>query len=60
MVDFDENGYLLQMFTKPMSDRPTAFFEFLQRRTFNGFGANNFRAIFEAIEQEQERRGNLQ
>ncbi|GET41626.1 4-hydroxyphenylpyruvate dioxygenase [Microseira wollei] len=60
MVDFDENGYLLQMFTKPMSDRPTAFFEFLQRRTFDGFGANNFRAIFEAIEQEQERRGNLQ
>ncbi|MBE9105939.1 4-hydroxyphenylpyruvate dioxygenase [Nostoc cf. edaphicum LEGE 07299] len=60
MVDFDENGYLLQKFTKPMSDRPTAFFEFLQRRTFNGFGANNFRAIFEAIEQEQERRGNLQ
>lgn len=60
MVDFDENGYLLQMFTKPMSDRPTAFFEFLQRRTFSGFGANNFRAIFEAIEQEQERRGNLQ
>ncbi|HAX78598.1 MAG TPA: 4-hydroxyphenylpyruvate dioxygenase [Cyanobacteria bacterium UBA11372] len=60
MVDFDENGYLLQMFTKPMSDRPTAFFEFLQRRTFNGFGANNFRTIFEAIEQEQERRGNLQ
>ncbi len=60
MVDFDENGYLLQMFTKPMSDRPTAFFEFLQRRTFNGFGANNFRAIFEAIEQEQARRGNLE
>lgn len=60
MVDFDENGYLLQMFTKPMSNRPTAFFEFLQRRTFKGFGANNFRAIFEAIEQEQERRGNLQ
>ncbi len=59
MIDFDENGYLLQMFTKPMTDRPTAFFEFLQRRTFNGFGANNFRAIFEAIEQEQERRGNL-
>ncbi|NET56635.1 MAG: 4-hydroxyphenylpyruvate dioxygenase [Symploca sp. SIO2E6] len=59
MVDFDDNGYLLQMFTKPMSDRPTAFFEFLQRRVFNGFGANNFRAIFEAIEQEQERRGNL-
>jgi 4-hydroxyphenylpyruvate dioxygenase len=60
MVDFDENGYLLQMFTKPMSDRPTAFFEFLQRRTFGGFGANNFRTIFEAIEQEQARRGNLQ
>jgi 4-hydroxyphenylpyruvate dioxygenase len=60
MVDFDENGYLLQMFTKPMADRPTAFFEFLQRRTFSGFGANNFRAIFEAIEQEQELRGNRQ
>ncbi|NES21191.1 MAG: 4-hydroxyphenylpyruvate dioxygenase [Symploca sp. SIO3E6] len=60
MVDFDENGYLLQMFTKPMTDRPTVFFEFLQRKNFTGFGANNFRAIFEAIEQEQERRGNLQ
>ncbi|WP_194198938.1 4-hydroxyphenylpyruvate dioxygenase [Nostoc sphaeroides] len=59
MIDFDENGYLLQLFTKPITDRPTAFFEFLQRNTFNGFGANNFRAIFEAIEQEQERRGNL-
>ncbi|NEO79736.1 4-hydroxyphenylpyruvate dioxygenase [Moorena sp. SIO4G3] len=59
MVDFDKNGYLLQMFTKPITDRPTAFFEFLQRRNFEGFGANNFRAIFEAIEQEQERRGNL-
>jgi 4-hydroxyphenylpyruvate dioxygenase len=40
MIDFDENGYLLQMFTKSMTDRPTSFFEFLQRMTFSGFGAN--------------------
>jgi len=59
MVDQDEKGYLLQVFTMPLSDRPTFFLEFLQRCDHLGFGVNNFKTIFEAIEQEQARRGNL-
>ena len=59
LLDFDENGYLLQIFTKPMQDRPTLFFEVIQRRGHNGFGAGNFRALFEAVEVEQAQRGNL-
>jgi 4-hydroxyphenylpyruvate dioxygenase len=59
MLDLDDDGYLLQLFTKPMADRPTVFFEFIQRRSFDGFGANNFKSIFEAIEKAQKERGNL-
>ncbi|KAG0287247.1 hypothetical protein BGZ96_008815 [Linnemannia gamsii] len=58
LVDFDEGGYLLQIFTKPVQDRPTVFIEIIQRRGFEGFGAGNFKALFEAIEREQELRGN--
>lgn len=59
LVDFDDNGYLLQIFTKPMQDRPTLFIEIIQRRDHNGFGAGNIKALFEAIEAEQSQRGNL-
>jgi len=59
LVDRDEEGYLLQIFTKPIQDRPTFFFEIIQRRGAQSFGAGNFKALFEAIEKEQERRGNL-
>ena len=59
LVDFDEKGYLLQIFTKPVEDRPTLFLEVIQRRNHNGFGAGNFKALFESIEQEQAKRGNL-
>jgi 4-hydroxyphenylpyruvate dioxygenase len=59
MVDRDDEGYLLQIFTKPIQDRPTLFFEIIQRRGSRGFGEGNFKALFEAIEREQERRGNL-
>jgi len=59
LIDYDDNGYLLQIFTKPMQDRPTLFLEVIQRRNHNGFGAGNFKALFEAIEAEQELRGNL-
>jgi len=59
MVDRDDEGYLLQIFTKPVEDRPTLFFEIIQRRGSRGFGEGNFKALFEAIEREQERRGNL-
>ena len=59
LVDYDDRGYLLQIFTKPVEDRPTLFFEVIQRHNHNGFGAGNFRSLFEAIEAEQERRGNL-
>jgi 4-hydroxyphenylpyruvate dioxygenase len=59
LVDRDEDGYLLQIFTKPMQDRPTFFFELIERHGSMGFGKGNFRALFEAIEREQERRGNL-
>jgi 4-hydroxyphenylpyruvate dioxygenase len=59
LVDRDEDGYLLQIFTKPIGDRPTVFFELIERHGSLGFGKGNFRALFEAIEREQERRGNL-
>ncbi|CAF3459906.1 unnamed protein product [Rotaria socialis] len=59
LVDYDDNGYLLQIFTKPMQDRPTLFLEIIQRKNHNGFGVGNFKALFEAIEREQEARGNL-
>jgi 4-hydroxyphenylpyruvate dioxygenase len=59
LVDYDENGYLLQIFTKPVEDRPTLFYEIIQRRNHEGFGAGNFKSLFEAIEMEQNRRGNL-
>ena len=59
LVDRDEEGYLLQIFTRPVGDRPTLFFEIIERRGSRGFGKGNFRALFEAIEREQARRGNL-
>lgn len=59
LVDYDENGYLLQIFTKPVEDRPTLFLEIIQRKNHQGFGAGNFKSLFEAIELEQDRRGNL-
>jgi len=59
LVDRDEDGYLLQIFTKPSGDRPTVFFEFIERHGSLGFGKGNFKALFEAIEREQERRGNF-
>ena len=59
LVDRDEDGYLLQIFTRPIGDRPTVFFEFIERHGSLGFGKGNFKALFEAIEREQQRRGNL-
>jgi 4-hydroxyphenylpyruvate dioxygenase len=59
LADRDEDGYLLQIFTKPVQDRPTVFFEVIERHGSQGFGKGNFKALFEAIEREQERRGNL-
>jgi 4-hydroxyphenylpyruvate dioxygenase len=59
LVDRDEDGYLLQIFTRPVGDRPTVFFEVIERHGSLGFGKGNFKALFEAIEREQERRGNL-
>ncbi|HJQ44191.1 MAG TPA: 4-hydroxyphenylpyruvate dioxygenase [Jatrophihabitantaceae bacterium] len=59
LVDRDEDGYLLQIFTKPVGDRPTVFFELIERHGSLGFGKGNFKALFEAIEREQDRRGNL-
>lgn len=59
LVDFDEGGYLLQIFTKHVVDRPTVFTEIIQRQNFNGFGAGNFKSLFEAFEREQAMRGNL-
>jgi 4-hydroxyphenylpyruvate dioxygenase len=59
LVDRDEDGYLLQIFTKPIGDRPTVFFEFIERHGSLGFGKGNFRALFEAIEREQAKRGNF-
>lgn len=59
MADRDEEGYLLQIFTKPVEDRPTVFFEIIQRKGAKSFGAGNFKALFESLEREQDRRGNL-
>ena len=59
LVDHDDEGYLLQIFTKPIGDRPTVFFEIIERHGATGFGAGNFKALFEAIEREQDKRGNL-
>lgn len=59
LVDRDDEGYLLQIFTKPLVDRPTLFFEIIQRKGATSFGKGNFKALFEAIEREQELRGNL-
>ena len=59
LADRDENGYLLQIFTKPVEDRPTLFYELIERKGSTGFGKGNFRALFEAIEHEQSLRGNL-
>ena len=59
LVDVDENGYMLQIFTQPLQDRPTLFFEVIQRKGSNSFGKGNFKALFESIEREQEKRGNL-
>ena len=59
LADRDEDGYLLQIFTQPVQDRPTLFFEIIERHGSRGFGVGNFKSLFEAIEREQERRGNL-
>ncbi|WP_425557634.1 4-hydroxyphenylpyruvate dioxygenase [Kitasatospora cystarginea] len=59
LVDRDEDGYLLQIFTKPQGDRPTVFFEFIERHGSLGFGKGNFKALFESLEREQDKRGNL-
>ena len=59
LIDADEEGYLLQIFTKPLQDRPTLFFEIIQRVGARGFGAGNFKALFESIEREQAKRGTL-
>jgi len=59
LIDYDENGYMLQIFTKPIQDRPTLFYEIIQRKGSNSFGKGNFKALFESIEREQSERGNL-
>ena len=59
LIDRDQDGYLLQIFTENVTDRPTVFFEIIQREGAKGFGAGNFKALFEAIERAQDRRGNL-
>jgi len=59
LIDYDDNGYLLQIFTKPVQDRPTVFIEIIQRHNHQGFGAGNFKALFECIELDQAKRGNL-
>ncbi|KAI8955892.1 4-hydroxyphenylpyruvate dioxygenase [Xylaria longipes] len=59
LIDYDEGGYLLQLFTKPLMDRPTVFVEIIERHDFEGFGAGNFKSLFESIEREQAQRGNL-
>jgi 4-hydroxyphenylpyruvate dioxygenase len=59
LIDYDESGYLLQLFSKPLMDRPTVFIEIIQRHDFEGFGAGNFKSLFESIEREQAQRGNL-
>lgn len=59
LIDYDDKGYLLQIFTKPVEDRPTLFFEVIQRKNHEGFGAGNFKSLFISIEEEQSKRGNL-
>jgi 4-hydroxyphenylpyruvate dioxygenase len=59
LADRDEEGYLLQIFTKPVQARPTMFYEIIQRKGATSFGKGNFKALFESIEREQERRGTL-
>ena len=59
LIDRDEEGYLLQIFSKPLEDRPTLFFEIIQRKGAKSFGKGNFKALFEALEREQDLRGNL-
>jgi 4-hydroxyphenylpyruvate dioxygenase len=59
LVDRDDEGYLLQIFSQPVQDRPTLFYEIIQRKGATSFGAGNFKALFESIEREQARRGNL-
>jgi 4-hydroxyphenylpyruvate dioxygenase len=59
LVDRDDEGYMLQIFTRPVEDRPTVFYEIIQRKGSRSFGKGNFKALFEAIEREQEARGNL-
>ena len=59
LVDRDDEGYMLQIFTRPVEDRPTLFYEIIQRKGSRSFGKGNFKALFEAIEREQEARGNL-
>jgi 4-hydroxyphenylpyruvate dioxygenase len=59
LVDRDNEGYMLQIFTRPVEDRPTLFFEIIQRKGSRSFGKGNFKALFEAIEREQQARGNL-
>ena len=59
LVDRDDEGYLLQIFTRPVEDRPTLFYEIIQRKGAQSFGAGNFKALFEALEREQDKRGNL-
>ena len=59
LIDRDDEGYLLQLFHKPVEDRPTLFFEIIQRKGAKSFGKGNFKALFEALEREQEARGNL-
>ena len=59
LVDRDDEGYLLQIFSKPVQDRPTLFYEIIQRKGAKSFGKGNFKALFEAIEREQALRGNL-
>ncbi len=59
LIDHDDEGYLLQIFSKPVQDRPTLFFEIIQRKGAKSFGKGNFKALFEAIEREQSERGNL-
>jgi 4-hydroxyphenylpyruvate dioxygenase len=59
LVDRDNEGYMLQIFTRPVEDRPTVFYEIIQRKGSRSFGKGNFKALFEAIEREQDARGNL-
>jgi 4-hydroxyphenylpyruvate dioxygenase len=59
LIDYDDKGYLLQIFTKPVEDRPTVFLEIIQRHGHQGFGAGNFKSLFYALELEQDKRGNL-